>query len=157
MFPITKILYPTDFSEPSRPAFDVACSLARDYGAELLVCHVAAPAVMLAGEGVVLETLAEEVEQVAARLGQVKSDHPQVRLTHVLLRGDPAGEILRLAGDAKPDLIVMGTHGRSGLGRLLMGSVTEAVMRKAPCPVVTVKPPLPSGRGNTTPKRSVTV
>jgi nucleotide-binding universal stress UspA family protein len=59
------------------------------------------------------------------------------------VEGDPADEILRLAREIKPELIVMGTHGRTGLARLLMGSVAEEVVRKSPYPVLTVKPPLP--------------
>jgi nucleotide-binding universal stress UspA family protein len=60
---------------------------------------------------------------------------------HHLKEGDPAAEILRLAQEARVDLIVMGMHGRTGLGRLLMGSVAERVVRQAPCPVLTVKVP----------------
>ena len=146
MFPIRTVLHPTDYSELSRPAFDLACALARDFGAELIICHVSPPPIIAAGEGVVLDFPTGETEQMAARLEQVTPDDPHVRVAHRLLRGDPATEIVRLADDAKPDLIVMGTHGRSGLGRLLMGSVAEGVMRKAPCPVVTVKAPLPIDR-----------
>ena len=146
MFPIRKILHPTDYSELSRPAFELACALARDFGAELIICHVSPPPIIAAGEGVVIDFPTGETEQLAARLEQVKPDDPRVRSAHKLLRGDPAAEIVRLAGEAKADLIVMGTHGRGGLGRLLMGSVAEGVMRKAPCPVVTVKAPLPGDR-----------
>jgi nucleotide-binding universal stress UspA family protein len=141
MFPIRKILHPTDFSELSRAAFELACSLARDHSAELFICHVAPPPIVAAGE-VVLEFPASATEQLAAELDQVNPTEPGVRVTHRLLQGDPATEIVRLAAEAKADLIVMGTHGRGGLGRLLMGSVAEQVMRKAPCPVVTAKAPL---------------
>jgi len=61
-----------------------------------------------------------------------------------MLSEDPAGEILRLAAEVECDLIVLGTHGRTGLGRVLLGSVAEQVLRRAPCPVLTVKMPLPA-------------
>jgi nucleotide-binding universal stress UspA family protein len=82
-----------------------------------------------------------EAERMAAWLERVKPDEPGVRVTHHLLRGDPAPEIVPWAGEAKADLIVMGTHGRDGLPRLVPGSVAGGVMRHAPCPVVTVRPP----------------
>jgi hypothetical protein len=66
---------------------------------------------------------------------------PTVHVEHRLADGNPSEEILRQARDTGCDLIVMGTHGRRGLGRLLLGSVAEEVMRKAPCPVLTVKLP----------------
>jgi nucleotide-binding universal stress UspA family protein len=78
---------------------------------------------------------------------QVKLDRmepgPSVLVERRLEEGDPIGEILRAAAEVPCDLIVMGTHGRTGLARLLMGSVAEEVVRKAPCPVVTVKTPFP--------------
>lgn len=143
MLPIRKILYPTDYSDLSRPAFNLACALARDFGAELVVCHVAPPPIIAVADGMVVTLPSGEDELMTARLERVKADDPQVRVTHTLLRGDPAGEIVRLAGAAMVDLIVLGTHGRSGLRRLLMGSVAEGVMRTAPCPVVTMKAPAP--------------
>lgn len=156
MLSIRKILHPTDYSELSRPAFELACSLARDFDAELIVCHIAPPAITAVDEGVVVEIPTGETEQMTARLEKVKPDTPRIRVTHKLLRGDAAGEIVRLAGDAKVDLIVMGTHGRGGFGRLLMGSVAEAVMRKAACPVVTVKAPAPAERPASPAKQPVT-
>jgi nucleotide-binding universal stress UspA family protein len=64
-----------------------------------------------------------------------------VKFSHRLERGEASAQILKIAAETKADLIVMGTHGRGGLSRLLIGSVTEDVMRKAPCPVLTVKSP----------------
>jgi nucleotide-binding universal stress UspA family protein len=76
----------------------------------------------------------------------MQAEGEKVPVEHQLLFvGDPAAEILRVAQAVKADLIVLGTHGRTGLGRLLMGSVAEQVVRRAPCPVVTVKAPLPQG------------
>jgi nucleotide-binding universal stress UspA family protein len=144
VFPIRTILHPTDYSERSRPAFDLSCALARDFGAELIVCHVSPPPIIAAGEGVIVDFPTGETEEMMARLKDVKPEKPGVRVTHQLLRGEPASEIAQLAAKAKVDLIVVGTHGRGGLSRLLMGSVAEGVMRKAPCPVVTVKAPFPA-------------
>jgi nucleotide-binding universal stress UspA family protein len=73
----------------------------------------------------------------------VQPSDPAVKIEHRLAEGDPAREILRVARETGCDLIVMGTHGWTGLGRLLMGSVAEQVVRKATCPVLTVKTPIP--------------
>lgn len=139
MLPIAKILHPTDFSESSGPAFELACTLARDFNAELMICHVYPPSYIPAVEGMVVEIPAEEIEQVKAQLETIRPRDKRIRCTHQLLRGDPATEILGLARTAHPDLIVMGTHGRGKLSRLLLGSVAEAILRNALCPVVTVK------------------
>ncbi len=139
VFPIRTILHPTDYTDLSRPAFDLARALARDSGAELVICHVSPPPIIAAGEGVFVDVPTGETEQMTVRLEQVKPNDPSVRVAHRLLRGDPASEIVKLADGTAADLIVLGTHGRGGLARLLMGSVAEAVMRKARCPVVTVK------------------
>jgi nucleotide-binding universal stress UspA family protein len=78
-----------------------------------------------------------------SQLEQIRPVNPGIPVQHVFLIGDPAGEIVRYAADRGIDLIVMGTHGRTGLERLLMGSVAEKVMREAPCSVLVVK--LPKG------------
>ena len=72
---------------------------------------------------------------------QLRPANPTIPVTHVFLEGDPATEIARYAQDANMDLIVMGTHGHSGLAHMLLGSVTEKVVRKSPCPVLTVRHP----------------
>jgi nucleotide-binding universal stress UspA family protein len=77
-------------------------------------------------------------------LEQIRPADPRLEVRHRLAEGDPAEEILRAAEEEGADLIVMGTHGRGGLSRLLMGSVAEAVMRKALCPVLTVRGPIPA-------------
>jgi nucleotide-binding universal stress UspA family protein len=97
-------------------------------------------------EGVVIDLPSGEAEQTRARLEQVRPADPLIAVAYRLDRGDPAREILRAAAETSADLIVMGTHGRGGLSRLLMGRVAEAVMRKAECPVLTVKAPLPAER-----------
>jgi nucleotide-binding universal stress UspA family protein len=74
-------------------------------------------------------------------LEQVRPVNRQIGVSHVLLEGDPASEIIRYAADAGIDVIVIGTHGRTGADRLAMGSVAEKVMREAPCSVLVVKLP----------------
>jgi nucleotide-binding universal stress UspA family protein len=144
MLPLRTILYPTDFSEPSRYAFELAHALARDYGARLVVLHVGLPPVIAYGEGVLPLDLDAYVLEANAKLRQIKSDDPAVTVEHCLvMERDPVPEILRAAEAMHCELIVMGTHGRTGLRRMLMGSVAEAVLRKARCPVLTVKMPFP--------------
>lgn len=147
MFPIHRILHPTDFSDASRPAFEVACALARDYRAELAVLHVAPNPVPAVAEGVMVDVPESPVEDAAARLAAVEPPGPHVRLVRRLRQGDTADEVLKFAADESVDVIVMGTHGRGGLARLVMGSVAEQVLRRAGCPVLTVKAPVPTGEG----------
>jgi nucleotide-binding universal stress UspA family protein len=144
MLPIQTILHPTDFSDRSACAFQFACAQARDYGACLVVAHVCVPELVVYGEMRTPVPAVPVVDRPAlqARLAQLQPADPAVRVEHVLREGDPALEILALAGELSCDLIVLGTHGRTGFHRLLMGSVAEAVSRKAPCPVLTVKAPL---------------
>jgi nucleotide-binding universal stress UspA family protein len=143
MSTIRRILHPTDFSERSKHAFGLACALARDRGAPLLVLHVCSPFVIY-GSSVAVEVPPSHLEACRARLRQLDPHDPRVLIEHRLVEGDAGTEILRVARETGCDLIVMGTHGRTGLGRLLMGSVAEVVVRKAPCPVLTVKTPLPA-------------
>jgi nucleotide-binding universal stress UspA family protein len=96
----------------------------------------------VAGEGVLMLPVVFDLEPIRERLKQLMPPDPKVQLERRLVEGDAAPEILHQAGEVKAGLIVMGTHGRTGLGRLLMGSVAEHVVRKATCPVLTVKAPL---------------
>ncbi len=145
MLPIRTILHPTDFSEPSKYAFQIASALARDYGARLVVLHVATPPVVAYGEAPVdPELLQFDEEEARDRLSRLLAADPGVRAEHLLKTGDPATEILVVSEAYRADLIVMGTHGRTGLARLLMGSVAEQVVRKAACPVLTLKAPVPT-------------
>lgn len=141
MLPIRTILHPTDFSERARNALAVACAMARDYGARLIVAHVAPTPVMGFGQGVIPVEGGEPPEVRRAHLDEYAGVHDSLVVEKHLLEGDPASEILRLADDVNCDLIIMGTHGWTGLGRLLLGSVAESVMRRASCPVLTVRTP----------------
>jgi nucleotide-binding universal stress UspA family protein len=140
---VQTMLHPTDFSERSRYAFRYACLLARELGARLIVLHVVPPPpVTIQGEMIAYAPPEErDLEGLRERLRGYQADSPAVPVDHFLEEGDPAAVILRVAKTTPCDLIVMGTHGRTGLGRLLMGSVAEEVVRKAPCPVITVKVP----------------
>jgi nucleotide-binding universal stress UspA family protein len=140
---IQTILHPTDFSENSRYAFQTACALARDNQATLLVLHVMVPSVSPLMQGPPPDPLrSAESQESLAPLPWPQPSDPQIPVEHRVAEGDPSEEILRLTERLRCDLIVMGTHGKTGLGRLLTGSVTEEVLRKAVCPVLVVKTPL---------------
>jgi nucleotide-binding universal stress UspA family protein len=140
MLPLGTILHPTDFSEHSEFAFRVACALARDYKARLILLHVLTPPMMVYGGEPVLAETWPSVKEVEEKLRQLQNQAHHVRAEIQVLEGDPVDMILRAAEETHSDVIVMGTHGRTGLGRLLLGSVAESVIRKAPCPVLSAKP-----------------
>lgn len=137
MLPIRTILHPTDLSEGTAPAFRVACALARDYGARLILLTAYAPpfngaeAVDRARPGGVADDLLSQL--------RTQTGDPSVRVEYQVEEGRPEDVILAVAWDRHADLIVMGTHGRSGVRRAVMGSVAEAVNRGATCPVMTVR------------------
>jgi nucleotide-binding universal stress UspA family protein len=143
MLTIKTILHPTDFSQGSDYAFRLACALGRDYGARLVVLHVVTPPVSVFGGMHAPPPLPEEYDRKEAenKLHQLHPTDASVPVEYRLREGDPAREIVALASEIPCDLIVLGTHGRTGLKRLLMGSVAERVLRLAACPVVTVKHP----------------
>jgi nucleotide-binding universal stress UspA family protein len=152
---IQVILHPTDFSECSEPALRVARSLARDHGARLILLHVTPPDAVLYGTmavGVNPRAERDSLEVIRGRLEGPDLKHPvEARLG----RGGAAPEILRVAEEVGCGLIVMGTHGRTGLGRLLMGSVAETVLRRARCPVIAVKVPVPVAEDTPSPEPMV--
>ena len=133
MVHVKKILYPTDFSSYSNQAYFHALGMAETYRASLTVVYVYTP-----GSA---ETAGGDKRHWRNQLEQVRPGNPNIPVHHVFLEGDPAGEITRYAADAGIDVIVLGTHGRTGVDRLLMGSVAEKVMRDAPCSVLVVKLP----------------
>jgi nucleotide-binding universal stress UspA family protein len=144
MFPIRTILVPTDFSENSAAAFKFAQALAHDHGARLLVVHVKPIPTIVYGSGVVPPEPENAEAMLRDQLHTWQPEDPNIETEYRLIEGDAAPEILELAEETDCDLIVLGTHGRTGLTRLLMGSVAETLVRRATCPVVTVK--LPAGR-----------
>ncbi len=149
MLHLNTILHPTDFSNHSEYAFRLACSLARAHEARLIVLHVVVtlgPELVPYGEAVSQLQPEGYRHRLLDDLRRIQSPDPTVALDRRLVEGDPPEEILRIAKESSCDLIVLGTHGRTGLERLLMGSVAEQVVRNAPCPVLTAKAPptLPS-------------
>jgi nucleotide-binding universal stress UspA family protein len=149
MIEIRRILCPVDLSEHSRHALDHAVAVARWYGSSVTALHVFATVPVAAyapgsgGPGVVMT--APEREQVLAALKDFVAPAGQHDVPFdVLTRdGDPVREILAQSTDMAADLIVIGTHGRSGFERLVLGSVTEKVLRRAACPVLSVPPRAP--------------
>ena len=142
MFTIRRILHPTDFSEYSEHAFHIACDLARVHKASILVLHVARP---LSEEQVSYgEAGAPQPSEYHRRLAQAEREvtaADDIEVERVVLDGEPAHTVARLANERHCDLIVIGAHGRTGLRRILMGSTAEHIIRLAPCPVLTVKLP----------------
>jgi nucleotide-binding universal stress UspA family protein len=145
MIHVRKILYPTDFSSYSNQAYFHAVGLAESYGASLTVVYVYQP-----GSA---DAAGRDRRYWRGQLEQVRPGNPDIPVHHVLLEGDPATQIARFAADAGIDVIVIGTHGRTGVERLVMGSVAEKVMREATCSVLVVKLP----RGAAAPERPVAV
>lgn len=135
----TKIIFPTDFSHCGDAALAMATSLARDNGAKLLIVHVEEPPVAYGGGEMYYGVPDPASEDLLRMLREVVPTDPQVPYEHRLITGDPSAAIAKLAEEENADMIVLGTHGRTGLLRLLMGSVAEAVVRRAPCPVLTYK------------------
>ena len=140
MLPIRRILVPVDWSEPSKCAVKLAASLAQEHDAQLVVLYVVPLSVMMYGP-----PPESWLEHIREELCRIKPADSKTRVQHLVFEGDPATAILRAAKGNHCDLIVMGTHGRTGLNRLLRGSVTEEVVRKAPCLVLTVKTKVPDG------------
>lgn len=143
---LRRILHPTDFSSASRPAFERALALARDSRAEVVVAHVLAPVIPMVGEGYIPPQTYDAIETAARKSAAKKLDalvararKAGVRARALLLDGSAYDRIVRAAKSQHADLIVMGTHGRSGLARLVIGSVASRVVASAPCPVMTVR------------------
>jgi len=136
MLAFRTILHPTDFSEPAMYAFGLARALARASDAELLVVHVAPFR---------YRPKRRHRRERYEELRRLMSVDPTVRMHPLLLEGDAAPRIVCSAVEQDCDLIVMGTQGRTGLRRLLLGSVAAAVRRDAPCPVVAVQLPNRAG------------
>ena len=140
------ILMATDFSEASEGAFQEAVRLARDTGAALRVLHVYQPQTAVAmpfTTAEIYETLDHEAREDAARRLEPwirRAADRGVAATPLLRRGLPGVEIVDAAVDERADLVVLGTHGRSGPMRLLLGSVASRVVADAPCPVLTIRP-----------------
>ena len=138
---IKRILFPTDFSHTGDKALAMAESLARDSGAKIFIVHVEEPPTAYGGGEMYYGMLEPDLEHLKELLEKVKPKDLQLDYEQHMVTGEPADAIARFADEHDIDIIVMGTHGRTGLMRLLMGSVAEAVVRRSKCAVLTVKPP----------------
>ena len=134
-----KILFATDYSESTPHAFTYAASLARDTGATLLVAHVSELEQQPVGE--LFDEDPQPSDEELAELRAIKPPDPRIACEHRLLYGEPAEQIVKLADQEHVEAIVIGTHDRSRLARLLGGSVSEKLLRTAHCPVITYRPP----------------
>jgi universal stress protein A len=142
MLAFKTILHPTDFSKPSEQALRFACALARDYRARLVLVHVIEPPIHYGELGMAVPLPPDFQESLHDKLADLVPVGAGIPVETVLLEGGAASEILRLAGERHCSLIVMGTHGRTGLARVLLGSVTEEVIRRSSVPVLTLKTPM---------------
>jgi nucleotide-binding universal stress UspA family protein len=139
-----KILVPIDFSETSAKAVQYGSEFARTFGAELTLCYVFEPPIMpmAVGFGAMPPVMMDEIRpKIQERLDGYVSEnvHEKVKVDTKMLDGTPFVEIVRYARDAGKDLIIMPTHGRSGIAHMFLGSTTERVVRKAPCPVLVLR------------------
>ena len=141
-----RIVHPSDFSTASRPAFARALDLAKRNRAALTLVHVMAPVVPLTGDGYVSPRLYEELEasaraQAQKRLNAIVAGAKKAgaRATGLLLEGVPHERVARAARARKADLLVIGTHGRTGLAKFFLGSVATRLVASASCPVLTVR------------------
>jgi nucleotide-binding universal stress UspA family protein len=146
MISLKTILVPTDFSECSEAALKYARAMAASFGASLHLLHVVQdpytqPWAAEAFPAPLGDMLEQWETQARARLGEAVPDAERGAVTTATRVGSPFYEIIRYAEEQKVDLIVIGTHGRGPIGHMLLGSVTEKVVRKAPCPVLTVRHP----------------
>lgn len=149
MFAPKRILVPTDFSAGSRAALDHAAGLAERFGATVVALHVwQPPALMRADDAVSLggqsyQTLADLARtRVASEMDAFLAplaENDGLWFRRQIAMGDPGNTILSVADEGEFDLIVMGTHGRTGLKRVILGSVAEKVTRRASCPVLTIR------------------
>jgi nucleotide-binding universal stress UspA family protein len=146
---LRKILLPTDFSGCANFALPYAAAIARAAKATVICINVVEPIVPAVGySGLaepmpvadISEQLEDSAERELPRLVDCEELHG-LNVEEVIAHGDAAAEIVRVAGERRVDLIVISSHGRTGLGRMIFGSTAEAVVRHANCPVLVVKPP----------------
>jgi nucleotide-binding universal stress UspA family protein len=142
MIQFERILFPTDFSDSAENASQYVISLAKKYGSKIHVLHVVEPFTYTSDFGIDYSAQYREMEVTAKRLiGEIIASLKKSSLDAegAVLSGEPFVEIIRYARQENADLIVMATHGRTGIEHVLLGSVAEKVVRKSPCPVLTVK------------------
>ncbi|WP_425614133.1 universal stress protein [Anatilimnocola sp. NA78] len=136
-----KILLPVDFSTAGQAALNMATMLARDGGGTIVILHVEEPPMAYGGGELYYGLVEPDRTELTRMLHEIKPTDPNVPVVYRLVTGDPATAVVQAAEEEGADFIVVGSHGRTGIGRLLMGSVAESIVRHAKCPVVTVKAP----------------
>lgn len=143
---IRRVLHPTDFSRASGAAFTRALAEARATKATLTIVHVLAPVAPIAAEGYVSPAVYEQMAKASRAWGQrqlnrllARARTARVRARGLLLEGVAHEQIVRAAKRQHADLVVIGTHGRTGVARFFLGSVAARVTATAPCPVLTVR------------------
>ena len=143
---VRRVLHPSDFSSASRGAFTKAVDLARDNKAELILLHVRSLAVPMIGDGYISPQTYEEFERASRTSADkqmtklvAEAKKRGVRVRGLVGEGVAHEQIVRAARGQKADMIVMGTHGRTGMSKLFLGSVAGRVVSAAPCPVLTVR------------------
>jgi nucleotide-binding universal stress UspA family protein len=141
-----RIVVASDFSKPSQKAFTTALALAKANRATLTILHVIVPITPIVPEQYFDAETWERFDSQARRWGQQrlrrlteKAKHAGIRAVGLLLEGDPAQQITRAVRSKRADLLVVGTHGRTGLTKFFVGSIASRVVATAPCPVVTVR------------------
>ncbi|HEX9049064.1 MAG TPA: universal stress protein [Anaeromyxobacter sp.] len=146
-----RICCPIDFSDASRAAMEVAADLARRFGASLVLLHAypipgyTFPDGSVVASPKMMQDLADQAERhLEEWRAQAEKLVGAARVSAQKAIGEPAAEIVSFAKSSGIDLVVVGTHGRTGLEHALMGSVAERVVRRAHCPVLTVRPPAPA-------------
>jgi nucleotide-binding universal stress UspA family protein len=142
---LKKLLVPTDFSESARHALTYGTSFAREYGAELTLLHVVENLTVGYASDLFPVPMAEVFQEISgyakaelSKLAKVAREK-DVAVVEQVVQGKPSAEIIRFAQEQKIDMIVLGTHGKGMLDQALFGSTTERVVRRAPCPVLTVR------------------
>jgi len=145
MIKLKKVLVPTDFSESARHALTYGVSFAKEYGAELVLLHVVENLTVGYASDLFPVPMAEVFQEISgyakAELGKLGAEARAKGLgaqEHVVM-GKPSAEIIRFAQENAIDMIVLGTHGKGMLDQALFGSTTERVVRRSPCPVLTVR------------------
>jgi nucleotide-binding universal stress UspA family protein len=142
---LKKVLVPTDFSDSARHAFSYGVSFAREYKAELVLLHVVENLTVGYASDLFPVPMAEVFQEISGyaktELAKLAAEAKQkgVACSELVAQGKPSAEIIRYAAENQVDMIVLGTHGKGMLDQALFGSTTERVVRRAPCPVLTVR------------------
>jgi nucleotide-binding universal stress UspA family protein len=143
---LKKILVPTDFSDAARHAMSYGVSFAKEYDAGLVLLHVVENLTVGYASDLFPVPMAEVFQEISgyakAELAKLAAEAREkgVKVEEQVVQGKPSAEIIRFAAENSVDMIVLGTHGKGMLDQALFGSTTERVVRRAPCPVLTVRP-----------------